>query len=268
MELLLPPGTRRGKPVEFDVSGRAPRVLSRPAYVAVCHTCGLKHRFEIDVREPKTLLEFSDWLVKHPQPHRTEFLNPRRPQSGWRFWERFKRPWWADYLDNANVKVAYAASAGPTFTLNSLAASSTLLAGRQSDEVSNATNLYLDYHVAGQLKSAASNNQAGTILVAVVGIQDDTPTYPDVITNAGDATKTISKQGVFDQVCKLLASVTADNTASQVWPFGPESVAQRFGGFVPAKFVFFVSHNIQTSTNAINSSGNAFRYTPVYATSI
>jgi len=51
----------------------------------------------------------------------------------------------------ANIKEAYAASAPLTLALESLAASSTIVAGRESTAVSNTTNLYLDYLVAGKI---------------------------------------------------------------------------------------------------------------------
>lgn len=237
-------------------------------YVALCHTCRVRHKIEFDhAKGPPPPHVFSDWYVKHPHPHLTEFRYPRRRQR-----EMSSTPAhsWDGYLHNADIKIAYGGTTTPTMTLASLAASSTLLAGRESSAVDNGASVkYLDYLVAGNFKAAASNNQAGNVYVTVVGARDDTPTWPDVF-DGTDSAETVSKQGVFDQICRMLANITADATASQTWYFGPCSLAQRYGGAVPDQFVYFVTHNIQTSTNGWSSTENdhAMRHTPVYATSV
>src|SRR5262249_47231271 len=142
-------------------------------FVALCHTCRHQHAIDFDPKVGPGAA-FSDWLTRHPGPvHDTDFHWPER--SGRLIQPRNKRRW-EHYIHNADVKVKYAASAAPTLTLASLAASSSLLAGRESSSVSNTTNLYLDYLLAGNYRAAASNNQAGTIYTCVVGPRDDTPT--------------------------------------------------------------------------------------------
>lgn len=233
---------------------------------ALCHTCRHHHDIDFDpVQGPGAA--FSDWLTKHPGPiHDTDFEWPRR--SGKVIQERDERRW-EHYLHNADCKVAYAASAALTITLASLAASSTLLVGRQSTAVSNASNKYLDYLLAGNFKSASSANQAGSIYTCVVGCRDDTPTWPDAF-GAADAGRTVSKQGIFDQVCRIVSSIAADNTASQSWYFGPTAIAGMWSGVLAVQHVVFVAHNIQTTTSIWSATAGDFNITetPVYATVI
>lgn len=232
--------------------------------VCLCHTCGVKHAMEFDPAVGPGA-GFSDWTVKHPQGHATEFRFPRRRQ---RDGHSSPRRNWKEYTDNADVKVAYGASAQPTMTLASLAASSTLLAGRESTATDNgAANKYLDYLVAGNYRAGAANNQAGSIYTCVVAARDDTPTWPDVFDGV-DSVETVSKQGVFDQVCKYLSTISADATASQTWYWGLTSVAAVFGGTLPDQFVYFVTHSIETGTNVWSATegDHAIRHTPVYAT--
>ncbi len=177
---------------------------------------------------------------------------------------------WMEYLANADVKTAYGASAAPTMTLASLAASSTLLAGRESSAIDNgAANKYLDYLVAGHFKTAASNAAVGAINVTVVAAEDDTPTWQNVF-DGTDSTETVSLQSVYDQICKVLASITTTATDALTWPFGLTSVAGLYGGNVPDQFVFFVSHSAETSTNAWSATegDHSIKYTPVYLTVI
>jgi len=232
--------------------------------LCLCHTCALRHTIDFD-KAVGPGVGFSDWLVKHPPGHHTEFLSPQRSRR-----DKHAKHNWMSYLHNANVNTAYGASAAPTLTLASLAASSTLLAGRESTAVDNgASNKYLDVLVAGHFKTAASNAQAGTINVAVVAAEDDTPTWQDVF-DGTDSAETVSLQNVYDQICKVGASIATTASNSLTWPFGAFSVAGLFGGNVPDQFVFFVSHNAETSTNAWSATegDHAVKMTPVYLTVI
>lgn len=263
--------------------------------IGYCQQCGRKHPIDFDPACPQAHRLFADWKLKHSGHAGVGFDYPQRSAKSWwrhllrRAWDiravrwlgrvclsPFRRVAWrprlllpaalAGMLANADVKIAYAASASPTITLASLAASSTLLAGRESTAVDNGASVkYLDYHVGGNYRAAASNNQAGSIHTCVVGANNDTPTWPDVF-DGTDSTETVTDSGVFDSVVNVIHSIGADNTASQDWPFGPVSVAYGFGGMIPDQFVYFVTQNIQTSTNAWNASGNTFSHTPLYAT--
>jgi len=170
-------------------------------------------------------------------------------------------------LDNADVKVTYAATATPTLTLASLGASSSLLAGRESGSVTNASNKYLDHALAGNYRAGAANNQAGTIKTCVVGPRDDTPTWPDVL-DGTDSTETITDQPTFDSICRVVSSISADATASQTWHWGPVSLVSHFGGLPPVQWVYFVTQNIHTSTNVWSATegDHAVRHTGVYLT--
>lgn len=234
-------------------------------YVALCHTCARKHIIDFDPKNGPGNA-FSDWIVKHPGPeHITEFRYPRRRQQDGKSIPSHK---WEGYLHNADVKAAYAASASPTLTLASLAASSSLLAGRESTAVDNgASNKYLDYLAAGNYRAGASNNQAGTIYTCIVSARDDTPTWPDVF-DGTDSAETVTDAGTFNSICNILSAISADATASQTWYWGLRSIAALFGGFLPDQFVYFVTHNIQTSTNVWSATegDHSVKHTGVYAT--
>lgn len=228
--------------------------------IALCHTCAHQHAMDFDpVVGPGS--GFSDWMTKHPE-HRIDFVFPRRSHRD----KSVDSPWMA-YVHNADVKVAYAASAAVTITLASLAASSTLLAGRESTAVDNgASNKYLDELLSGFYKTAATNLQAGIIQTTVVGNIDDTPTWPDVF-DGTDSAETVTEQGMYDQVCNIVSSI-ATSTTQRTWPWGPKCIAPLFGGVLPDQYVVFVSHTAHTSTNAWDSTegSHGIKRTPVYAT--
>lgn len=168
-----------------------------------------------------------------------------------------------------NLNLKYAASVAMTVTnLHSLASEQSWLAGWSSASVSNTTNNYLDYLIAGTFTTHASNRQAGTINVYVIGALNDTPTWPAA------ASGTIGTEGAIsitdteerDGMVRVAASLTVDTTASAVYTFPPTSVAQLFGGMVPPAWAIFVSQNCSTTTTAgLAAAGSAIYYTPVYA---
>jgi hypothetical protein len=166
----------------------------------------------------------------------------------------------------ASIKQAHGTTVNLTFTsLNSLAASSSWLAGAESTAVDNTTNLYIDYEISGKFTAGASNNQAGTIEVHVIGMLDDTNWPYDF--DGTDSAESFTSAGQKGGVCRPVAIISGENSANRVYHFGPVSVANAFGGSMPRKFVVFVTHNIQTSTNAWASTGHQVTVTPVYYTS-
>lgn len=230
--------------------------------LALCNTCRHRHSIDFDPRMGPGAA-FSDWMVKHPGPiHDVDFLWPQRTGKAMQ-----SDDYWLHYLHNADVRPAYGASVAVTITLQSLAASSTLLAGRESTLVSNVgATKYGDYHLAGHYRTAATNLQAGRIRTAVVGARDDTPNWPDVF-DGTDSVETVTVQAIYDSICKVASDIVTDAT-QRTWPFGPVSVAALFGQSLPTRFVTFVSHSAHTATNAWSATeaDHSQVLTPIYAT--
>jgi hypothetical protein len=162
-----------------------------------------------------------------------------------------------------DVKLAYGASSNLTVTaLNSLASSSTWLAGWQSDIIDNTSNLYSDYRITAKITVGSSAVAAGEIRMYVVGLLDDTPTMPDVFTAAGQATKTVTSAEIRDAICRQVAATANTTTASRVYYLECASVAFLLGG-IPKKFLVFITHS---SSAALASSGNQITVTGTFST--
>jgi len=166
----------------------------------------------------------------------------------------------------ADVKISYASSSALTFTsLGSLAASATWVAGAESGVVDNSSNLYPDYLLAGIFKTGAANAKIGRLEVWVMAQLEDS-TYPDVFDgtdSAETATSADTKAGGGRLAAVILASAATNDA---VYPMAPVSVASLFGGVCPRKFTVFVTHDIQTSTNALaaaSGSVNVMWITPI-----
>jgi hypothetical protein len=166
-----------------------------------------------------------------------------------------------------DIKVKYAASVSLTVTnLHSLASSQSYVAGWFSTAVNNTSNNYKDYLYGFTFTSHASNRQAGALYVYVVAALNDTPTWP------ATASGTLGTEGAGsfadsyrrDSLCRLLAVVNADNTASGIYTLPPTGIAGLFRK-VPPYHALFVTGNLSTTTTAqLASSGSAAYYTPVF----
>jgi hypothetical protein len=162
-----------------------------------------------------------------------------------------------------DTKIEYAASSNLTITLASLASDTNLLAGRESSEVDNTTNKYVDYLLCGKITTGTSPTASRIIEVWVVGLMDDS-TYPDVF-DGTDSAETITNAGIKNSICRLAASIDTVATSDLAYPFGPVSVASLFGGRIPKKFVVFVTHS--TAVNLNSTTGNhQITVTPIYYT--
>lgn len=165
-------------------------------------------------------------------------------------------------MATGDLKVVYGTAADVTMTLASLAPSSTLLAGQESTAIDNSSDLMLDCMVGGFIKTNATITAGGRIEVWVIGTFDDGTNWPDVF-DGTDSAETISSANIKNAICKNIAIMNVDATGTQY--FGPVSVASRFGGQLPKKFVFFVTHNTHASNALDSTAGNhKIRVQPVY----
>lgn len=167
-----------------------------------------------------------------------------------------------------DIKLKYpAASTAMTVTnLHSLASSQDWTAGWTSASVNNTSNVYMDYLYGFTFTTHASNRQAGSINIYVIAALNDTPTWP------ATASGTIGTEGALsftdteerDSLCRLLGSITVDNTASAIYTFPPTGIAQLFGGAVPPYHAIYIGQNCSTTTTAgLAAAGSAVYYTPI-----
>lgn len=246
--------------------------------IAYCETC--RHQHDIDFDPFRQTNEFADWRTKHLGHAGVGYLWPQRSTKP-SFVDRFRRAWrylWhpsrpgliaeanpyfaermpdgiAAFLHNADAKISYAASAAVAFTSTvSLASSSTKLAGGESASVTNVVNKYLDFALSGILRVGTTPTTAKSMDICVVGTLNDTPTWPDVF-DGTDSAETVTNQEIKDVICKPFQTISIVSTTSNVdYPYGPGSVASRFGGVIPNLFVAFVTHDMVAALNATQAN--------------
>jgi hypothetical protein len=161
-----------------------------------------------------------------------------------------------------DIKLVYGTAADATITLASLATSSTKLVGRESDAIVNTSNLFLDYLCSGKITTGTSPTTAKSIEVWAIASWDGT-TWPSVF-DGTDSAETIPSAEQKTALCRhLVFSCSTNATSDTAYEWSGISLANVFGGVIPPKFAFFVTHD--TAVNLNSTSGNhQIRIQPVY----
>ena len=141
-----------------------------------------------------------------------------------------------------------------------LASNSTLVAGRESNEIDNTTNKYDDAMVQGKVTVGASPTSSTQIQVWVWGSDTSAATTNLDTLDGADSDETLTSTGIRDGLLKLGATVSVDSTTSnRTYFIGAFSVAQLFGGNMPKYWGLWVTHNTGVALNS-TSSYHEFTY--------
>lgn len=155
-----------------------------------------------------------------------------------------------------------------TFDVSSLA-SSTVYAGRASTAVDNTTNLDLDHLLSGVVKLGTSPTVSKTVnLFAYSSLKmvTGTPTYPDSITGT-DAAKTMTSANVAQACLVWLWTGSTDATTGLVLPIKKLSIAQAFGGSLPAFYGLFLYQDSGAALDA-TAGNHYFHYERIQSQSV
>ena len=162
----------------------------------------------------------------------------------------------------ATTTVNYSSNTAIGIDLSSLAQSTSFVAGRESDEISNTSNKYMDaiVHVLGITGSASAATIGQSINVYVWGADTSLATTPIDALDGVDSAETITLPTL--QALRFAGSAyTTVTTASQVYYIQPFSVAALFGGVLPKFWGLFVATSL-TGGLAASMSGK-FSYVGV-----
>jgi hypothetical protein len=160
----------------------------------------------------------------------------------------------------ATSTVNYSSNTTITMDLSALASSATFVAGRESSQVDNTTNKYVDVLVSGSVSVGTTPTANTSILVYVYGADTSLATTAIDVLDGADSAETLTNTGILNAL-RLGAAINVPAATSDVQYFVlPFSVASLFGGVVPKFWGLFVAHNtaVNLRSNAINT--NSFEY--------
>jgi hypothetical protein len=168
----------------------------------------------------------------------------------------------------ATATVNYSSNQTITMDLANLGTSATFVAGRESNQIDNTSNKYIDALVSGIVYVGTTPTANTTILVYVWGADTSlatTPLDPSANSSTGqldgtDSAETLSNTGILNAL-RLGATIAVPAATSDLgYNVLPFSVASLFGGVVPKFWGLYVAHN--TGVNLRNNTVNtdSFEY--------
>jgi hypothetical protein len=155
----------------------------------------------------------------------------------------------------ATLSASLGAKTALTITLDSLASSTTFVAGRESTQVDNTSDLFLDALLEGFI-TVGTTPTIGQILVYAWGANDSLATTAKDTLDGTDSAETLTSAGVGYGFLHLVKAISVDAATSNVrYDFGVESVANVLGvTILPKYWGVFVTHNTVAALNATGSN--------------
>jgi hypothetical protein len=154
------------------------------------------------------------------------------------------------------MALSYAAAATITIDPSSLATSAPFTAGRESNEIDNTSNLYLDAQLYATFMTGTTPTANTVINLYVWGSYVSLVTTPLDVLDGVDSAETLTSAGVLQSVLALAGSCIVDAATSNVaYPIVVKSVANILGQKVlPPFWGIYVAHN--TAVNLHATAGN------------
>jgi hypothetical protein len=158
------------------------------------------------------------------------------------------------------LTVNYSSNTAITMDLANLGSSATFVAGRESSQIDNTTNKFVDCLVSGQVSVGTTPTANTNINVYVWGAETSLATTALDVLDGTDSAETLTNIGIRDGL-RLGATVNVPAATSDIaYLVLPFSVAQLFGGVMPKFWGLFVAHNtaVNLRNNAVNT--NSFEF--------
>lgn len=150
-----------------------------------------------------------------------------------------------------------------TMDLAGLASSSTFVAGRESSQIDNTTNKYVDVRVRGSVSVGTTPTINTTINIYVWGAETSLATTALDVLDGTDSAETLTNVGILTSL-RFAQSISVPVTTSDVaYPVLPFSVAALFGGTMPKFWGLYVAHNTVAALRNTAVNTNSFEYVGV-----
>jgi len=161
----------------------------------------------------------------------------------------------------ATATINYSSNTAITMDLANLASSSTFVAGRESSQIDNTSNKYIDAMVSGNIAVGTTPTANTQIAVYVWGADTSLATTAIDTLDGTDSAETLTNTGVLSSL-KRLATINVLATTSDIqYPILPTSVCSALGlQALPKFWGLYVAHNtgVNLRNNAVNTNGLEF----------
>ena len=167
------------------------------------------------------------------------------------------------------VKTTYGSNTAIAIGLDvtPLASSATLTAGRESDEIDNTSDKFIDAIVKGKITVGTTPTINTLIVVHAWGSDESLGTTPLDDLDGSDADRTITNSGVVNSMLRVAANIQVFVATSDItYEIAPFSIAKLFGGVMSKFWGLFVTHNTGVALNT-TAGNHAFSYNGITYTS-
>ena len=162
----------------------------------------------------------------------------------------------------ATSTINYTGPTTITFSPASVASSSTFIAGRESTEVNNTSNLYTDALVQGFVTTHSTAPTVDKqIRIYVWGSNISLGTTALDVLDGTDSTETFTSVEIRDTILIRARTIVINASTSQKYHIKPFSVAQMFGE-MPQFWGLFLAQNTEQILSATGAD-HEFKYTGI-----
>lgn len=161
----------------------------------------------------------------------------------------------------ATATVSYSSNTAITINLSALASSTSFLSGRESNEVDNTTNKYIDAIVDGSFIVGTTPATTGGLKVYVWGADTSLVTTALDVLDGVDSAETFTSTSLGATVFPASFTPVLVATSDTKYIVKPFSVARSMGLPVLPKFWgLFVAHNMTAALKTDSGNTNAFSF--------
>jgi len=154
----------------------------------------------------------------------------------------------------AVATIVYSANTVITMDLANLGTSATFVAGRESSQIDNTSNKYMDAQVSGFISVGTTPTANTLIAVYVWGSDISLATTAIDVLDGTDSAETLTNTGILGTLRPGRNIAVIATTSDIAYPILPFSVAALFGGIMPKFWGLYVAHS--TGVNLRNTAVN------------
>lgn len=222
----------------------------QPKQVA-CWTCRISHHLPSNIRQ--ALASAEGFFSRH-EGHEVNWHEAPGIAGLW--------------TPNADVKTSYGSNITITMDLITLASSTTFIAGRESTQIDNTTNLFMDNLCQGKFMVGTTPTLPCELRVYLWGADASLATTAIDVLDGTDSAETLTNTTVLNTLLLAKAVSILVNTSDLTYNILPFSVGLLFGGMLPKFWGIYATHNMTAALRTNAGNTNSFTYHGVFYTVI
>lgn len=161
----------------------------------------------------------------------------------------------------AVTTVTYSSNTTITIDLSALASSSSFIAGRESSQIDNTTNLYIDAIVQGKFTVGTTPATTGGLMVYVWGSHTSLATTALDVLDGTDSAESFTATSLGATVKQAMFTPVLVNTSNTEYVSKPFSVANALGlPCLPKFWGLYISHNMTAALRTDAANTNSFTF--------